>query len=232
MAEQKPEESAKAGEGGEGEGEEKPKKKGLPILWIIIGLLVVLLVGGAVYFLMFMKGPDKTAQGKGKEHSVEKSEHAEEEEHVEEEEEHAEEDAHAEEAEGEHGEEEDHVGGRKVKCPKPAAAGGHGAPKEEPVSETFDLDPFIVNLSGASDVKFLKVTVKLKLAKAECTPFVKPHVPEMRDSILMLLSSKEYEMINTVQGKMELRDEVLERVKNIVKGDKVTGAFFTDFVAQ
>lgn len=89
-----------------------------------------------------------------------------------------------------------------------------------------------MNLSGDDDVKFLKVTVKLKLAKADCTPLVDPHVAEMRDSILMLLSSKEYTMVNTVQGKMELRDEILERVQHIVKGGKVKAAFFTDFVAQ
>jgi flagellar FliL protein len=223
MAEVKPEEAAKQGE--QGEGEEKPKKKGLPILWIVIGLLVVLLIGGAAYFLKFMKGPEKTAQGKGKPPADEqKEEHAEEEPA---EEEHAEE-AHEEE---EHVEEDDHVGGT-VKCPEEAAAGGHGGGKKKVESDTFKLEPFIVNLSGASDVKFLKVTVNLKLAKAQCTRFVEPHIAEMRDSILMLLSSKEYEMVNTVQGKMELRDEVLERVKNIVKGDRVKGAFFTDFVAQ
>jgi flagellar FliL protein len=90
-----------------------------------------------------------------------------------------------------------------------------------------------VNLSGdGSEVKFLKVTVKLKLAKAECTKFVEPHVAEMRDSILMLLSSKEYDMIKSVQGKMELRDEILERVRNIEKHNRIKSAFFTDFVAQ
>ncbi len=229
MAEEKPEEAAKEGE----QGEEKPKKKGLPILWIIIGLLVVLLVGGAVYFLKFMKGPDKAAgKGKAKIEAAAKKESAEEEEAVKEEEPAKEEEKGKEEKGGKGGEEategEEH-GGAKVNCPK-EKVGGEGKPK--PMSETFKLEPFIVNLSGNADVKFLKVTIHLKLAKEECTRFVEPHVAEIRDSILMLLSSKEYEMVNTVQGKMELRDEVLERVKNIVKGGKVTGAFFIDFVAQ
>jgi flagellar FliL protein len=230
MAEEKPEEAGKEGE----HGEEKPKKKGLPILWIIIGLLVVLLVGGAVYFLKFMKGPEKDA-GKGKakvadgEHKEAHEEEAEEE--PAHEEEHAEEASHGEEGE-EHAEEGEHGGGGKVKCPAEQAAGGHGGAKPAEVNEIFTLEPFIVNLAGSSDIKFLKVNIKLKLAKPTCHRFVMPHTAEIRDSILMLLSSKEYEMVNTVQGKMELRDEVLERVKNIVKGDKVQAAFFTDFVAQ
>jgi flagellar FliL protein len=233
MAEEKPEEAGKEGE----HGEEKPKKKGLPILWIIIGLLVVLLVGGAVYFLKFMKGPED-AKGKGKpkvadgEHKEEHGEEMEEEEPAHEEE-HAEEEKHGEGGE-EHAEEGEHgdEGGSKVKCPAEAAAGGHGGAKPAEVNEIFTLEPFIVNLAGSSDVKFLKVNIKLKLAKPTCHRFVVPHTAEIRDSILMLLSSKEYEMVNTVQGKMELRDEVLERAKNIVKGDKIKAAFFTDFVAQ
>ncbi len=236
MAEEKPEEAGKEGE----HGEEKPKKKGLPILWIIIGLLVVLLIGGAVYFLMFMKGDEKDAKGKGKpkveagEHKEEGEEHDKEEEpaHEEEPAEHAEEEKHGEGGHGEGGEGHAEEGGSKVNCPAEVLTGGHGGPKPTPVDEIFKLEPFIVNLAGNSDVKFLKVTIHLKLAKKECTLKVTPHLAEMRDSILMLLSSKEYEMVNTVQGKMELRDEVLERVKNIVKGDRVKSAFFTDFVAQ
>jgi len=234
MAEEKPEEAAKEGE----HGEEKAKKKGLPILWIIIGLLVVLLVGGAVYFLKFMKGPEKSEKGKGKakvEAGEHKEEHMEEEEESAHEEEPAEEEKHEEKKEEhgeEHAEEGEHGGGSKVKCPPQHLEGGHGGPKPIPIDETYKLEPFIVNLAGTSDVKFLKVTIHLKLAKAECTLLVNPRLAEIRDSILMLLSSKEYEMVNTVQGKMELRDEVLERVKNIVKGDRVQSAFFTDFVAQ
>ena len=238
MSEEKKEEAGK--EAGHEEGEPKAKKKGLPILWIVIGFLVVVL--GAMGGFLFMKGDAKETKGKKHakaEHAAEEGSGGEEpaaEEEGEGEEPAATEDgggeehAAAEEGGGEHG---GGSGGDDVKanCPKHEEGGGHGA-KAPTYTDTYSLEPFIVNLSGDADVKFLKVTVKLKLAKAECTPLVDPHVAEMRDSILLLLSSKEYTMVNTVQGKMELRDEILERVQHIVKGNKVKAAFFTDFVAQ
>ncbi len=236
----------KKAEGKEEEGHEEEegakKKKKLPILWIIIGLLVVL--GGVAAALFFMKG-DEPKKGKGKA----KTEHAKkagegEEEHEEEEpaeeEEHAEKGGEDEEPKGEeHGGGDGAEGGGAVdahgnpivkNCPAPEA-GGHGAPKAPP--NVFAFDPFIVNLSGdGSEVRFLKITIKLKLATPDCNPFVEPHTAEMRDSILMLLSSKEYDMIKTVQGKLELRDEILARVRNIEKHNRIKSAFFTEFVAQ
>jgi len=220
------------------EGEAKPKKKGLPLLWIIVGFLVVVL--GAVGGFFFMKGDAKDT---GKKHA--KAEHGAEEgggeEHAVEEEGGGGEPAAEEGGGEEHAAAEGGDGGghgassggdeAKANCPKHEEGGGHGA-KAPTYTDTYSLEPFIVNLSGDADVKFLKVTLKLKLALAECTPLVDPHVAEMRDSILLLLSSKEYTMVNTVQGKMELRDEILERVQHIVKGNKVKAAFFTDFVAQ
>jgi flagellar FliL protein len=194
-------------------------------------------VGAAL--LLRPSGEEKKGKGKGKEKAAQADkEHEEgEEEEDESEEEHGEakeekgEEEHGEAAEGEQAEEGGEHDGGGVNCPH-EEAGGHGGAKKGP-TDTFPLEPFIVNLSGdGSEVKFLKVTVKLKLAKAECTPFVEPHMAEMRDSILMLLSSKEYDMIKSVQGKMELRDEILERVKNIEKHGRIKSAFFTDFVAQ
>ncbi len=237
MAEEKKAEEKKEEGGKEAEHEEEapPKKKGLPTIWIIIGAVFMMaLLGGAfVKFFMLGKG-EGDAKGKGK-HKTEQAdaEHETEEEEGEAEHEEENEEEHADGGEEEHadGGEEEH-GGDGVKCPHEEEGGGHGA-KKAVVTDTFSLDPFIVNLSGESeDAKFLKVTVKLKLAKAECTRFVEPHVAEMRDSILLLLSSKEYGMIKTVQGKMELRDEILERVRAIEKHNRIKGAFFTDFVAQ
>jgi flagellar FliL protein len=218
MSEEKKEEAGH----GEEEGE-KGKKKKLPILWIIVGLLVVLIaVGGVLIVMLSGGGGEEKADKHGKKEHVEEGA-----------------DEHAEEApaEGEHAAAEGeggHGGGGdgEPNCPHAVEeGGGHGA-KGPVLKDIYPLDPFIVNLSGESERNFLKVTVHLKLAKAECMPFVDPHVPEIRDSILLLLSSKEYEMIKSVQGKMELRDEVLERVNHIVKGNRVKGAFFTDFVAQ
>lgn len=139
------------------------------------------------------------------------------------------------------------VGGGLFFFKKSGSAENKKAPtKEEVKAETkkdaakldenmtmFSLDPFVVNLvSNPSEIRYLKVTIKLQLAKAEYTQEMTDHLPQIRDALLILLSSKDYVALRTVEGKMELRDEILERVNRISKGDKAKAAYFTEFVIQ
>lgn len=96
----------------------------------------------------------------------------------------------------------------------------------------FDLDPFVVNLADTPEIRYLKLTIKLELAKPEYTVEVTNRMPQIRDSLLILFSSKEYAGIRTVEGKLELRDEILQRLNMILKKGAVRTAYFTDFVAQ
>jgi flagellar FliL protein len=107
------------------------------------------------------------------------------------------------------------------------------AAKQDENLTMFSLDPFVVNLvSNPSEIRYLKVTIKLQLAKADYTQEMTDHLPQIRDALLILLSSKDYVALRTVEGKMELRDEILERVNRIAKGDKAKAAYFTEFVIQ
>ncbi|MBI3803008.1 MAG: flagellar basal body-associated FliL family protein [Nitrospirae bacterium] len=119
--------------------------------------------------------------------------------------------------------------------PVPAKASAeHGGEKmeEKGTGIILDLDPFVVNLADTPEIRYLKVTIKLELSKAEYTQVVNDRTPQIRDSMLILLSSKEYAAIRTVEGKMELRDEILQRLNTILGQKVVKTAYFTDFVAQ
>ena len=110
---------------------------------------------------------------------------------------------------------------------KPAGQAA-GAQKMGPI---MDLDPFIVNLADA-DPRFLKVTVKLELdgpgAKTEATD----RLPQVRDAILVLLSSKDAQGLKPTAGKMQLRDEILQRVNSLLSAGQARNAYFTEFVVQ
>lgn len=116
------------------------------------------------------------------------------------------------------------------KSGKAEAAGGEKT--EEKGGVIFDLDPFVVNLADTPEIRYLKLTIKLELAKEEYAEEVTNRLPQIRDSLLILFSSKEYASIRTVEGKMELRDEILQRLNTILKKGAVKAAYFTDFVAQ
>ena len=57
-------------------------------------------------------------------------------------------------------------------------------------------------------------------------------MPQVRDSILMILPSKRFEDISTVQGKIALRDQILETINGFLAQGKITSIYFKEFVVQ
>lgn len=96
----------------------------------------------------------------------------------------------------------------------------------------FPLDPFIVNLAGSEGKRFLKVTVSLELSTPEVHADLKENIQKVTDSILVLLSSKSFEDVYSVQGKFKLKDEVTTRVNRFLVVGHVKDAYFTEFIIQ
>lgn len=213
MAEEKKEEKKAGKEGKEGE-----KKKGLPIKLIAIGAVALLAIGGGAFFFLNKGSSDKKAdtheeKDKGAEgEGGEKEEGEGKEEHT---------------KKGESGEKKEEQGGKKEEGQGGGEKKGGGA-----VGDIFDLDPFVVNLADTAESRFVKVTIKLKLADAGASEEINKELPSIRDSLLILLSSKEFNSIRTVQGKLELRDEILERINTALNAQKVSSVYFTEFVVQ
>jgi flagellar FliL protein len=114
--------------------------------------------------------------------------------------------------------------------------GKESAPKEVKEEETlgvmFPLDPLIVNLAGSAGKRFLKVTISLELSTPEVHMELKANIQKVTDSILVLLSSKSFEDVYSVQGKFKLKDEVTTRVNRFLVVGHVKDAYFTEFIIQ
>ncbi len=96
----------------------------------------------------------------------------------------------------------------------------------------FDLDPFIVNLADVPDVRYLKLTVKLEVDSEAVSADLSARVPQVRDAVLVLLSSKDVNAVRTTQGKFQLRDEITQRINGLLPKPGVRSAYFTDIVVQ
>jgi len=96
----------------------------------------------------------------------------------------------------------------------------------------FPLDPFVVNLAGSEGKRFLKVTVSLELSAPEVHVEVKENLQKITDSILVLLSSKNFEDVYSVQGKFKLKDEITTRVNRFLVLGHIKEAYFTEFIIQ
>ena len=106
------------------------------------------------------------------------------------------------------------------------------APPEPGLGIMVPMKPFIVNLAQSKGKRFLKVSVTLELSAPEVNVEVNENIQKITDSILILLSSKTFEDVYSVQGKFKLKDEVTTRVNRFLVLGHVKDAYFTEFVIQ
>ena len=123
----------------------------------------------------------------------------------------------------------------KLTAKEPAAAEEKGAAETtaqvEALDATYELDPFIVNLAGDVN-RYLKVVVVLQLSDATVAEEIANRVPQIKDTIITLLSSKTPEEVLTVQGKYDLKVEMIKRINAILTTGIVRKLYFVEFVIQ
>ncbi len=95
---------------------------------------------------------------------------------------------------------------------------------------------FVVNFTGDTDIRFLQVTLQAATRDPEIVPLVKEHSPAIRNSLVMLFSGQDPAVLNTREGKEELRAKSLIEVQKVLKeetgSDGVEQILFTSFVMQ
>ena len=105
-------------------------------------------------------------------------------------------------------------------------------PIKKKKSLMFHLDPFIVNLAKSGGNRFLKVTVSLEMSSPDVRFELKKNIKKITDSILLLLSTKVFKDIYSVQGKFTLKSEITTRTNQFLTKGVVKGAYFTEFIIQ
>lgn len=99
-------------------------------------------------------------------------------------------------------------------------------------AKILEMKPFVVNLQDHSGTRYLKLTIGVELDSNQSKKRLKRLKPKVRNSLIILLSSKSFTEIGSIQGKYKLRDEIVDRINYILQGDKVKTVYFTEFVVQ
>lgn len=94
------------------------------------------------------------------------------------------------------------------------------------------LEPFLVNLADTDSRRYLKLKIELEVPSEKSAKELEKFLAPIRDSFILLLSSKSYQEIATPEGKLHLKQQLLKQMASIPGGKKVSGVYFTEFVAQ
>lgn len=98
-------------------------------------------------------------------------------------------------------------------------------------SSIFYLEPFIVNVAGSEGKWFTRVSIALELSDSALVDEIKANLPKIKDAILLILSSKDFEEVYMAEGKVELRNQITSRVNSFLKTGSIK-SYFTEFVIE
>ena len=106
------------------------------------------------------------------------------------------------------------------------------APARPVVGALVPLDPFIANLADEQGTRYLRATLQVELYEARVPDELQARLPQVRDLLLTLFTSKAFAEVRTPQGKAQLREEIVSRINRALQKDLVKAVYFTDFVVQ
>lgn len=111
-------------------------------------------------------------------------------------------------------------------------AGGNTVKQETASAKNIlvAIDPFVLNL--AEQGRFLKMSLQFDLIEESQRPTVENKIPQLRDAIITLVSSKSAESLASPEGKFQLKDELLLRANQAVGKEVFKNLYFTEFVMQ
>jgi flagellar protein FliL len=100
------------------------------------------------------------------------------------------------------------------------------------VGPMVNIDSFIVNILDDEQSRYLKAAITIEVDSDRATQEINQRLPQIKDAILLLIGNKTFAELNDLQGKLQLRAELINRINSILVNGKVKRIFFTDFVVQ
>ncbi|MFK7855405.1 MAG: flagellar basal body-associated protein FliL [Granulosicoccus sp.] len=112
----------------------------------------------------------------------------------------------------------------------------HAPPLSDDVFYHNIQPEFVVNFQGKSRVKFLMIEMVVATHDEEILPILADHDPEIRNTLLGLLSEQDSDVLKTAEGKQTLRDDALQRIDKVVgryyRTERIKEVYITRLVMQ
>ena len=98
-------------------------------------------------------------------------------------------------------------------------------------SVLYTMPTFTVNLAGQPR-RMIRVELTLEMLDKDGFEEVVTNSPAARDAILRILNEKSYDDIETIQGKLFLKDQISVTLNKTLKEGVVKDVFFSEFLVQ
>lgn len=103
--------------------------------------------------------------------------------------------------------------------------------EENQESVMFTMEPVTVNLDGVPK-RIIRAVISLEMMDAKGFEEVVRLGAQPRDEIVRLFNRKRFDDVESIQGKLNLKDEISTIVNNELKHGSVKDVYFNEFVVQ
>ena len=100
------------------------------------------------------------------------------------------------------------------------------------IGPMIDIREFIVNIISEDNSHYLRISMTIELSNKDAYDEMNMRMPQIRDAILMLASSKTFEELYDVHGKKQLKAELLIELNEMLTRGEAVAVYFNDFVVQ
>lgn len=124
---------------------------------------------------------------------------------------------------------------------KKAEGGGHGEKGDkkdeksaavEGAGELVSIPPLLVNLAEPQGRRYLKLALDVEVKDKPTADQLNKSMAKVKDALLLLLSSKTYEDLGSLESKILLKKEIVERLTLVLGEQKVLRVYITEIVIQ
>lgn len=113
-----------------------------------------------------------------------------------------------------------------------APEGEGGQALEDLEGQLVPLPTFLVNLADPLGRRYLKLGVEVEVRDEEAAAALTKYEAKIKDTLLLLLSSKTYDSLSTMKAKVELKQEIVDRLNQIAGNGSVLRVYITEMVIQ
>ncbi|MBI9081669.1 MAG: flagellar basal body-associated FliL family protein [Pseudodesulfovibrio sp.] len=113
-------------------------------------------------------------------------------------------------------------------------AEGEGAGKalENLEGMLVPLPVFLVNLADPLGRRYLKLGIEVEVRDVPAQEALVKYEAKIKDTLLLLLSSKTYDGLASIKAKVELKQEIADRLNQIIGKGSVLRVYITEMVVQ